>query len=89
MYQINMPMPEHYFSDDAKWIQEQLTKLSPSMRQKALVKYSEVYQTEWEREQVPYRKDNKARHEANVRLREFIKRYQRAMQGYTAKPLSI
>ncbi|TFU09351.1 hypothetical protein E4V27_18860, partial [Proteus mirabilis] len=74
-------MPEHYFPDDAKWIQEQLTKLSPSMRQKALVKYSEVYQTEWEREQVPYRKDNKARHEANVRLREFIKRYQRAMQG--------
>ncbi|HDA9904627.1 TPA: hypothetical protein SG288_004107, partial [Proteus mirabilis] len=49
----------------------------------------EVYQTEWEREQVPYRKDNKARHEANVRLREFIKRYQKAMQGYTAKPLSI
>lgn len=89
MHQINIPMPDHYFSDDAKWIQEQLMRLTPSVRQKALVKYSEVYQTEWEREPAPYRKDNKARHEANVRLRRFVGCYQRAMQGYTTKPLSI
>lgn len=89
MHQINMPMPDHYFSDDAKWIQEQLMKLKATNRQKALIKYSEVYQAEWEREQVPYRKANKARHEANVRLRKFVEHYQRPMQGYTAKPLSI
>lgn len=89
MHQINIPMPEHYFPDDAKWIQEQLMKLKATNRQKALIKYSEVYQAEWEREQVPYRKANKARHEANVRLRKFVEHYQRAMQGYTAKPLSI
>ncbi|MEY0291147.1 hypothetical protein AB7303_20195 [Providencia rettgeri] len=85
----NIPMPKHYFPDDAKWIQEMLLQLSPSARNRALVAYSEVYQQHWELEPVSYRKDNKARHEANSRLRQFVRRYSKAMQGYTSVPLLV
>lgn len=90
MHQIhNIPMPRHHFPDDAKWIQEMLTQLSPSARNKALAAYSEVYQEHWELEPVSYRRDNKARHEANKRLREYTRRYSKAMQGYTSAPLLV
>lgn len=82
-------MPKHYFPDDANWIQEMLLQLSPSARNRALVAYSEVYQEYWELEQVSYRKVNKARHEANSRLRQYVRRYSKAMQGYTSAPLLV
>ena len=84
-----IPMPKHYFSDDANWIQEMLLQLSPSARNRALVAYSEVYQEHWELEPVSYRKVNKARHEANSRLRQYVRRYSKAMQGYTSAPLLV
>lgn len=90
MHQINNAlMPKHYFPDDAKWIQELAITLSPSSRHKALASYSNVYQELWESEPVSYRKDNTARHEANKRLREYVRLFHKAMQGYTAKPKAV
>ncbi|HHQ2586106.1 TPA: hypothetical protein ACSPKR_003516 [Providencia rettgeri] len=85
----NIPMPKHYFPDDAKWIQEMLLQLSPSARNRALVAYSNVYQEFWDIEPVSYKKDNVARHEANARLREFVRRLSRSIQGYASKPLAV
>ncbi|WP_247603812.1 hypothetical protein [Providencia rettgeri] len=51
--------------------------------------YSNVYQESWDVEPVPYKKDNVARHEANARLREFVRKYSKAMQGYTSAPIAI
>ncbi|MBF0693038.1 hypothetical protein IR150_16260 [Providencia alcalifaciens] len=82
-------MPEHYFPDDAKWIQEMLLQLPYSARNKALVAYSEVYQEHWEAELVSYKKDNTARREANKRLRGYVRKFNRAMQGYTADPQKV
>ncbi|WP_307803527.1 hypothetical protein, partial [Rahnella sp. ChDrAdgB13] len=79
-------MPEVYCAADAEWIQEQMGLLSPSMRQKIAVKYSEVYLEAWDREQVSYRQENRARHEANTRLRLFVGRYHKAAMGLTEKP---
>ncbi len=66
-----------------------LLQLSPGARNRALVAYSEVYQEHWELESVSYRRDNKARHEANKRLRRYVRRYSKAMQGYTSAPLLV
>lgn len=82
-------MPKYHFRDDAKWIQEMLLQLSPSARNRALVAYSNVYQEFWDVEPVSYKKDNVARHEANARLREFVRKYSKAMQGYTSAPIAI
>lgn len=60
--------------------------LSPSMRQKIAVKYAEVYQETWEIEPVSYRQENRARHEANTRLRLFVGRYHKVAMGLTEKP---
>lgn len=82
-------MPDSYFPDDGKWIQEMLLQLSPGARNRALVAYSVVYQERWEAEPVSYRKDNTARREANKRLREYVRKFNRAMQGYTADPQKV
>ncbi|KGP45948.1 hypothetical protein LR61_00010 [Morganella morganii] len=82
-------MPDSYFPDDSKWIQEMLLQLSPGARNRALVAYSAVYQEQWEAEPVSYRKDNTARREANKRLREYVRKFNRAMQGYTADPQKV
>ncbi|WP_455424822.1 hypothetical protein [Dryocola sp. LX212] len=82
-------MPEAFSLADAEWIQEQLLRLSPSVRQKAITRYADVYLLTMEEELVSYRKENKARHEANTRLRLFADTHARALQGYTEKPPSI
>ncbi|WP_086956490.1 hypothetical protein [Xenorhabdus innexi] len=79
-------MPSHFYPDDGVWIQEMLGRLRVSTRAKITAKYSEVYQAEWDNEPVSYRKDNAARRAANIRLREFVTKYERAAQGYTEKP---
>ncbi|KJF79146.1 hypothetical protein UA45_01430 [Morganella morganii] len=85
----NTLMPDSYFPDDEKWIQEMLLQLSLGARNRALVAYSAVYQEQWEAEPVSYRKDNTARREANKRLREYVRKFNRAMQGYTADPQKV
>lgn len=82
-------LPEFHHPGDAAWIQEMLLQLSPGARNRALVAYSAVYQERWEAEPVPYRKDNAARREANKRLREYVRKFNRAMQGYTADPQKV
>ncbi|WP_445494015.1 hypothetical protein [Photorhabdus sp. SF281] len=64
-----------------------LLSLDPATRAKITVKYAEVYEAAWDEEPISYRKDNAARRAANIRLREFVRRYARASQGYTEKPL--
>ncbi|MCT8350157.1 hypothetical protein LGZ99_23915 [Photorhabdus temperata] len=79
-------MPSHFYPDDSKWIQEMLLSLDPATRAKITVKYAEVYEATWDEEPVSYRKDNTARRAANIRLREFVRKYARASQGYTEEP---
>ncbi|WP_340618909.1 hypothetical protein [Xenorhabdus entomophaga] len=82
-------MPSHFYPDDGTWIQEVLAKLRASTRAKITAQYSEVYQSAWDNEPVSYRKDNAARRAANIRLREFVTKYERAAQGYTAEPMGV
>lgn len=79
-------MPESFSHADGDWIQEQLLSLAPAARQKAVARYAAVYLETFEAEPVPFRKENRARHEANVRLRLFVRNHGRALQGYTAEP---
>lgn len=79
-------LPTQYSQADAAWIQQQLLSLTPTARQKAVARYAEVYVQAFEAESVSYRQENRARHEANVRLRLFVRNHGRALQGYTAEP---
>ncbi|EGQ5297421.1 TPA: hypothetical protein ONC42_001085 [Enterobacter kobei] len=79
-------LPEEHSQADADWIKQQLLSLTPAARQKAIQRYAAVYQESFEAEPVLYRKENRARHEANTRLRLFVRNHGRALQGYTAEP---
>lgn len=83
---IRVEMPSLYSQADAEWIQELLLRLPPSLRRKVALKYSEVYEIEFNAESVSFRQENRARHEANVRLRRFVDAHGRALQGYTTQP---
>lgn len=87
--QIRTVMPEHYLTDDESWIQEQLLQLDPTTRVKIARKYAEAYQEAWDKEPVPFRKDNKARRSANTRLRVYVQKYARASRGYTLPPVAV
>lgn len=79
-------MPSLSSEADREWIQQQLLSLTPAVRQKAIQRYAAVYQETFEAEPVSYRKENRARHKANTRLRLFVRNHGRALQGYTAEP---
>jgi len=79
-------MPELFSEADRDWINEQLQRLTPSVRPKAVLKYAEVYQEAFESEEVTYQQENKARREANTRLRLFVNRYAAASEGITSRP---
>lgn len=79
-------MPELFSEADRDWIQEQLQRLRPSVRPKIALKYAEVYEEAFESEEVTYRQENKARREANTRLRLFVNRYAAASEGITSRP---
>ena len=82
----HLVMPDNHSQADSEWIKQQLLTLAPSARQKAIQRYAAVYQESYEAEPVSYRKENRARHEANMRLRLFVRNHGRALQGYTAEP---
>ncbi|WP_285130894.1 hypothetical protein [Leclercia adecarboxylata] len=82
----HLVMPDNHSQADSEWIKQQLLTLAPSARQKAIQRYAAVYQESYEAEPVSYRKENRARHEANTRLRLFVRNHGRALQGYTAEP---
>ncbi|EOH0529498.1 hypothetical protein [Klebsiella aerogenes] len=83
---VQIEMPSLFCQADATWIQEQLLQLPLSLRRKIALKYSEVYEVEFNAEPVSYRQENRARHEANTRLRLFVRNHGRALQGYTTQP---
>lgn len=83
---VQIEMPSLFCQADATWIQEQLMLLPLSLRRKIALKYSEVYEVEFNAEPVSYRQENRARHEANIRLRLFVRNHGRALQGYTTQP---
>ncbi|WP_420193294.1 hypothetical protein [Leclercia sp. M-A074-M] len=82
----HLVMPDNHSQADSDWIRQQLLILTPAVRQKAIQRYADVYQETFEAEPVSYRKENRARHEANTRLRLFVRNQGRALQGYTAEP---
>lgn len=86
MWKEHSFLPSIFSQADSQWISEQLEMLIPSARQKAMLRYAVVYQETFEAEPVSYRKENRARHEANTRLRLFVRNQGRALQGYTAAP---
>ncbi|CAE15293.1 MULTISPECIES: hypothetical protein [Photorhabdus] len=88
-YHVNVLMPANFFRDDEKWIREMLLQLDPSTRGKITVRYSEVYEAAWDEEPVSYRKDNIARRHANIRLREFVRKYAAFSQGYVTTPTEL
>lgn len=83
---VGQMMPELFSQADASWIQQQLLSLTPAARRTAVTRYAAVYQEAAEAEPVSFRKENRARHEANTRLRLFVLNHGRALQGYTAEP---
>lgn len=79
-------IPDSYSQADAEWIGLQLQLLTPAARQKAMLRYAEVYQETYDAEPVSFKKENRARHEANTRLRQFVRTLARPLQGYTDLP---
>lgn len=83
---VQTEMPSSYCQADTEWIQQQLQGLPQSLRRKVALKYAEVYEITFDAEPVSFRKENRARHEANVRLRRFVETHGHALQGYTTQP---
>ena len=83
---VKTEMPSRYCQADEEWIQQQLQGLPPSLRRKVALKYAEVYEITFDAEPVSFRKENRARHEANTRLRLFVRNQGRALQGYATQP---
>lgn len=79
-------MPAVYCQADEAWVQEQLLRFSPSARHRIVALYADVYQQAWDSEVVSYRQENRARHEANTRLRRFVTQHAQAAAGLTETP---
>lgn len=67
----NVTMPSHHSQADANWIGMMLSQLSPAHQFKARVGYTSAYKQAFDDEEVPHKKENKARNYANKKLREF------------------
>lgn len=78
-------MPVVYCPADAEWIQEQLEKFTASARRKIVTLYADIYQAAWDEEPVSFKQENRARHEANTRLRLYVTQRSRASMGLTEK----
>lgn len=70
-YKPSIALPALCHDDDKKWIESVMIPLSEAHRERARNVYSDIFYHEREREKVEHKKLNKARHEANVRLRMF------------------
>lgn len=85
-FSVNAQMPDHFYPEDERWIREMLLHLDPSTRNKITLKYDEVFQNSWEMEPISFKKNNRARHEANTRLRIFVRRYAAYSKGHVSEP---
>ena len=79
-------LPEHHSESDSKWIVQQLDGLSRQQRERAVASYSEIYRQAFDLEPVDFRKENKARREANTRLRLFVVNCSAIREGRVSKP---
>ncbi|MGQ6548283.1 hypothetical protein ACUNEV_12170 [Serratia sp. IR-2025] len=79
-------MPAVYCPADAEWVQQQLENFSTAAKHRIVMLYADAYQAAWDEEPVSFKQENRARHEANTRLREFVTKHARAAAGLTEKP---
>lgn len=59
---------------DQKWFWQQLKLLPPAYIEKAKEGYQAAYETAYDAEPVDHKKQNAGRREANIRLREYIRK---------------
>ena len=57
---------------DREWVAEQIKLCKPEHRAEAWHGYQQVYEETFNLEPVAHKRENKARHEANCRLRAFV-----------------
>ena len=67
-------LPERCHPDDQKWIEEQLKKLPLFALRRAIDGYDKVFSESYDNEPIAYKKENKARRDANTRLREYVEK---------------
>ncbi|AZF88630.1 hypothetical protein [Vibrio phage P23] len=83
-YKPSIALPALCHDDDKQWIESVLMPLSEPHREKARHAYSDIFYKERESEKVEHKKLNKARHEANVRLRVF---QSKCLESYVSKTI--
>lgn len=81
---MNIPNCAHEL--DREWIQEQLNKLPPQMRVRAVEGYQGVFDSAYQNEPVSHKKSNAGRRSANLRLRLFVDKFYKAAMGHTIQP---
>ncbi len=69
---ITEQMPDHYCADDAQYINQKLSTLQRDERARVCMAYSKAYKLEYDKEPIEYKKVNKARLAANIRLMIYI-----------------
>ena len=67
-------LPERCHEHDKKWIEEQLKKLPTIALHRAIEGYEKVFAESYDNEPIAYKKENKARRDANTRLREYVEK---------------
>ena len=67
-------LPKRCHEHDKKWIEEQLQKLPPFAVRRAIDGYDKVFTESYDNEPIEYKKENKARRDANTRLREYVEK---------------
>lgn len=60
--------------EDKEWVTEQIRLCRPEHRAEAWSGYQQVYAATMNSEPVEHKRENKARHEANCRLRAFVEK---------------
>lgn len=63
-----------------------LSKLPKRVRKRVSVLYAEAFIAEYDKEPIAHKKENKARREANTRLRKYVKRYSSVMSCQVCEP---
>lgn len=81
-----MNTPDCAHDADKDWISDQIEKLPPQMRFKAVSGYESVFSKAADNEPVDHKKVNAGRKAANTRLRLFVERFYKAAMGHTIKP---
>lgn len=81
---MNIPNCAHELDRD--WIQEQLNKIPPQMRVRAVDGYQSVFDGAYESEPISHKKINAGRRAANLRLRLFVDKFYKSAMGHCAPP---